>query len=206
MRWLAVLAALVPAACGDASSDTSASSSKPSASTAAVVAGSVTAAATTGGSTASPFASGVYRYALAVPAGWQAVAAKRAWDGSGAAPTHEDPDADEWSRPDGASVFAFAAPTRHHLTGYAREWIARTAAEHGDTCPNPPAAREPVTIGGDSGVLLAWDCGILIDIAVAVHDGAGYAFVFRDPNVHAATDPADHETFVRLLRSVKFGR
>jgi hypothetical protein len=126
------------------------------------------------------------------------------WDGTKPAPTHEDPRADEWFRPDGASVFAAAAPTTKSLAGYAREWIARTTDEHGDTCPDGPVAREPATIGGGSGSLLAWDCGILIDIAVAVHDGTGYAFVFRDPTVHAATDPADRQTFIQLLGSVKF--
>ena len=80
---------------------------------------------------------------------------------------------------------------------------SRTAAEHGDTCPNGSVARENVTIGSSPGVLLAWDCGILTNI-VAVHDTVGYAFVFRDPTVHAATEAADHNTFVQLLRSVRF--
>jgi hypothetical protein len=159
---------------------------------------------TTSSATPTPFSSTVYRYTLTVPAGWSATAAKQAWDGSAPAPMHEDARSDEWSRPDGASVFAASAPTEDRLADYAAAWITRTAAEHGDTCPGRPESRERLTVGGRPGVLLAWNCGILINIALAVHGGSGYAFVFRDPNVHAATDPEDRETFVRLLRSVEF--
>jgi hypothetical protein len=150
------------------------------------------------------FSSDAYGYTVAVPAGWQATAATAAWDGSAPAPTHEDAQADVLSRPDGATTAAISAATTMGLPAYAAAWIARTAAEHGDTCPGRPVAREQVSIGGEPGVLLAWNCGILINIAVAVHGGAGYAFVFRDPGVHAATDPADHDDFVRVLRSVRF--
>ncbi|MDQ6682124.1 MAG: hypothetical protein M3Y88_02495 [Chloroflexota bacterium] len=51
---------------------------------------------------------------------------------------------------------------------------------------------------------MSWNCGILINVAVAVHNGTGYTFVFRDPAVQAATDPTDHRTFIDLLKSVRF--
>ena len=84
------------------------------------------------------------------------------------------------------------------------ETIAATTADHGDTCPPVPESQEPIEIGSEPGVLLSYDCGILINIAVAVHDGVAYVFGFRDPAVHAATDPADRETFLGLLESVTY--
>ena len=59
-------------------------------------------------------------------------------------------------------------------------------------------------MGGQPGVLLAYNCGILINIAATVHHGVGYWFAFRDPAVAAATDPADHAAFMDILRSVQF--
>ena len=53
-------------------------------------------------------------------------------------------------------------------------------------------------------MLLGFDCGILINSAVTVHDGMAYVFGFRDPSVHAATDPTDRATFLALLKSVTF--
>ena len=67
-----------------------------------------------------------------------------------------------------------------------------------------PDVTDQITIGGDPGTLLAFDCGILINNAIAVHDGVAYLFGFRDPAVHAATDPTDRATFVMLLESVRF--
>jgi len=53
-------------------------------------------------------------------------------------------------------------------------------------------------------VLLAYNCGILINIATTVRHGVAYQFVFRDGGVPAATDPADNATFMQMLRSVHF--
>ena len=95
-------------------------------------------------------------------------------------------------------------PSHAKLGSFVKKGIAFNFATHGDTCPQKPAARDPVTIGSDPGMLVAWDCGILINVGFAVHDGVGYQFVFRDPAVHAATDAEDRATFVALLESVKW--
>ena len=80
--------------------------------------------------------------------------------------------------------------------------IEGTVEDHGDTCPVTPDARNPIEIGGQPGTQLAWNCGILINQAVTVDNGVGYFFGFRDPSVQAATDSADRELFVELLKSV----
>ena len=53
-------------------------------------------------------------------------------------------------------------------------------------------------------MLLEWDCGLLINQAVVVHNGVGYFFGLRDPSVHAASNARDRKMFVRLLDSVQF--
>ena len=83
--------------------------------------------------------------------------------------------------------------------------IQGTVEDHGDTCPKAiPDAQHPIEIGGQPGMLLAWDCGLLIDQAVTVRDGVGYFFGLRDPTVQAATDAADRRLFFELLDSVRF--
>ena len=82
--------------------------------------------------------------------------------------------------------------------------VAANAKYHGDTCPPRPAARKPITIGGDPATLLEYDCGILINLAVTVHNGVGYQFLLRDPAIHASTDPTDQKAFLELLESVEF--
>ena len=67
-----------------------------------------------------------------------------------------------------------------------------------------PESQDPIEIGGEPGVLSSYDCGILINTAVTVHDGVAYVFGFRDPAVHAATSPDDRALFIALLESVKF--
>jgi hypothetical protein len=63
--------------------------------------------------------------------------------------------------------------------------------------------RQRINVGSDQGVLLAYNCGILINLAAAVHNGVGYQFGFRDPTVNAATDPADEATFLAILESTQ---
>jgi hypothetical protein len=51
---------------------------------------------------------------------------------------------------------------------------------------------------------VAFNCGLLINLAVALHHGVEYQFTLRDPTVQAATDPADQAVFSRILESVHF--
>ena len=150
-----------------------------------------------------PFTSKTYGYSLTPPAGWTTIQATAKWDGKGA-PTHDVPEADQFISPGPASAWFFGAPTSKDLAAREAERVAANAKDHGDTCPPVPESQDPIEIGGEPGVLSSYDCGILIDTAVTVHDGVAYVFGFRDPAVHAASSPDDRALFLGLLESVKF--
>jgi hypothetical protein len=149
----------------------------------------------------SSFTSAVYGYSVEVPAGWGTIKAKVAWDGTSKT-SSDSPNVDRWVSRTGESAWGFAAPYAGDLSAYTKRAVADNAKYHGDTCPPTPEVEDPITIGGEPGVLLAYDCGILINIAVTVHDGVGYTFALRDPTIPAATDPADAAIFAALLDSV----
>jgi hypothetical protein len=153
------------------------------------------------------FASTRYRYSITLPIGWVATPASVTWDGQGA-PTVEDPFVDVFGPPGGTAsgkaALALAAPTKSSLAAWVADGIRTNSEVHADTCPLKPDSVEPVTIGGQPGKLETLNCGILIKAAFTVAHGYGYRFVFRDPNVQAATDPADHATFTTMLESVVF--
>jgi hypothetical protein len=149
------------------------------------------------------FNSDLYGYRLALPTGWSAAPARVRWDGTGQ-PAYNDPSVDRFSGSPSLSTFGFAAPTGLALNVYADDVIARTAQFHGDTCPDPPKSRESITVGGSPARFIAFDCGLLINIVVVVHNGTGYEFVMRDTGVNAATDPHDRSALDAILGSVKF--
>ena len=157
--------------------------------------------AASGSSTA--FTSRQYGYSLTLPPGWTTVSAMLAWDGTGM-PGHDQAEADQFVGPGSASSWFVGALTTKDLAGQVKQVIDGTAKDHGDTCPPVPSSQDAITIGGEPAKLLSYDCGILINNAVAVHDGMAYVFGFRDEAVHAATDPADRKTFIDLLKTVKF--
>jgi len=146
----------------------------------------------------------MYHYALTLPAGWAAAPAAAPWDGSGA-PTHGEPVVDSFVGPASPASWAFGAPTKETLSAYVASVVSDNFKFHGCTCPAKPESVEPIEIGGEPGALIAWNCGILINLAATVHGGIGYHFGFRDPAVHAATDPTDRAVFSTLLSSVTFG-
>jgi hypothetical protein len=137
-----------------------------------------------------PFTSNTYGYSLSIPADWHAIQATKSWDGKGA-PFHDVPEADQFVGPAAASAWFFGAPTTKNLPDRVTESITANAAEHSSTCPPVPSIQDPIQIGSEPAVLLGYDCGILINSALAVHNGKAYLFGFRDPSVHAATDPTD---------------
>lgn len=177
----------------------------PTASTAATAkpATSTPSAAPSAATEPTTFTSTTYGYSLTVPAGWSAVQASKVWSGTGA-PFFGDPVGDQFDAPGVASVAGIAAATTEDLKAYIKARIAANTADHSDTCPAVPERKDPVKIGDESGMLLAWNCGILINMAVTVHDGLGYVFGMRDPAVHAATDPTDRAALLQLLKSVDF--
>ena len=208
-------AAVVVAACASGSPSAPASSSLAAASpgsspspraSAATSTPPVTPAATSAPSAStgsSAFTSKTYGYSLTVPAGWTVIQATAMWDGKGA-PFHDVPEADQFVGPAAASAWFFGAPTKLDLAGKVKESIAANASEHANTCPAVPDVNDRIKIGGEPGVLLGYNCGILINSGIAVHKGRAYLFGFRDPAVHAATDPADRAAFLDLLRSVRY--
>jgi hypothetical protein len=154
--------------------------------------------------TPSTFTSALYAYSLTLPAGWYSGAAILPWDGA-SAPGDDAPTVDKLAGPGTASAFVFAAPTSDDLDKLARDTISWTVRDHGDTCPaTAPEVTEPITFGGVKARFLAWNCGILINQVVAVHDGKAYTMVLRDPGVHAAMDADDHAVLQQLLSSVIF--
>jgi hypothetical protein len=153
--------------------------------------------------TPSAFTSKLYGYSIAVPGGWSSVAATARWDGV-AGVKSDSPEVDRWISHGPRSAWASAAAYGKDLKSYTAKTIADNVKYHGDTCTAPPEAQQPITIGGEKGTLIAWNCGILINISIAVHNHIGYTFGFRDPSVSAATDPTDHTILIELLKSVEF--
>ena len=200
-RLLAPLAlAAITAAC-TGSPTTTPSQAAPTASS--PVATTLVTPAPSAAATPTAFTSPLYKYSVTLPAGFKATAAEETWDGIADA-NHESANADRFVGPVNAIFWAFAAPTGMDLDAYVQDRVAANARNHGDTCPPKPSVNDPTTIGGEPGVLLAWDCGLLINAAVAVRGGVAYNFAMRDFYVKAATDPADAAMFQGILASVTF--
>ena len=157
--------------------------------------------------TATPvrFDSPEYGYTVTLPAGWTANQAYSKWDGKTEL-SKDSFDVDVFLGPSSTISFATAARWTHGLASYAKYLIASTARFHSDTCPRSPNRQTGITIGGRPGVLLDYNCGILINIAAIVQHDVGYVFTFRDDSVQAASDRADHALFAQILRSVEFPR
>jgi hypothetical protein len=151
------------------------------------------------------FTSTRYRYSITLPSGWVASRASETWDGSGS-PAGDEPMVDAFTNPHlTGQMFDSSAPTKSLVAAWVANGIAENFAVHGDKCPQRPNSVEPVTISGQPGSLVAWNCdGTLINMAFTVTNGYGYRFVFRDPYVNAATDPADMAIFTTMLGSVVF--
>ena len=149
------------------------------------------------------FVSKAYGYSVTVPAGWSVAASSKQWGGS-SAPSFNAPELDKFELPDAATVAGLAAPTTKDLPAYVQDRIAANVKDHGDTCPPVPDTSDPIEIGGQPATLLSWNCGILINFGITVHDGMGYTFGMRDPDVRAATDPTDRALLVEFLKTVQF--
>ena len=140
---------------------------------------------------------------MTLPAGWTVTPASAKWDGTSSL-SSDSAEVDQFIGPSSATSTGTAAPYGKKLADFAKELVAWNYKYHGDTCPAKPESQTPIKIGGVAGVLVQWNCGILINTAVTVHNGVAYQFLFRDPAVQAASDPTDKATFLSLLASVKF--
>ena len=200
--FLSFVALVVVAACsGSSPSASSAPASQPPS------AADATAVVTTSPSAASTpltYTSQLYGYSIVLPAGWSVGAARIRWDGA-SAPGNAFSSVDRFVSPATVSAFGYAGPVTTDLDRFAKDTIAWTVRDHGDTCPAAaPEATEPIQFGGEDGMLLSWNCGILINQALLVRDGTGFVFVMRDPAVQAATDATDRALLEGLLDSVTF--
>jgi hypothetical protein len=148
------------------------------------------------------FTSATYRYAVTLPGGWFSIQALEKWDGQSDLTFDYSAQVDHFGS-GSTAVIAAAAPWKRDLAAYARFWVGWTERYHGEDCPPEPDTRNPITIAGEPGVLLAYNCGIVINQAITVRNGVGWVFSFRDLGVAAATDPTDHATFLKILRSVQ---
>jgi hypothetical protein len=160
-------------------------------------------AAPTGSTRAKSFTSATYGYSLTVPAGWSVTPASARWDGTSSL-SSDSAEVDQFIGPASATASGVATPYAKKLLDYVLDLIHWTYKYHGDTCPPTPESQTPVKMGGVPGTLLEWNCGILINNAVAVRNGIAYQFLFRDQAVAGASDPTDKATFVALLASVTF--
>jgi hypothetical protein len=151
------------------------------------------------------FTSRLYAYSISVPPGWTATSSTSRWDGGGA-PDIQDLVNDNFVSPGSPAMIAASAPTSKDLATWTADGIAATYTVHKDTCPaaQHPDSVESITIGGEPGELESINCGILINVAYTVHAGQGYRLTFRDPAIHAATDPTDKATFLAMLASFQF--
>ena len=149
------------------------------------------------------FTSATYGFRVTLPAGWTSTQASNKWNGQSGL-TIDSPYVDQFRSASTPASFGVAAPWTGDLAAYTKFLVGWTAVNHGSTCPPEPATRSPITIGGQPGMLLAYNCGILINYAATVHSGVAYWFVFRDEGVDAATDPTDQATFLKMLKSVQF--
>lgn len=153
---------------------------------------------------ASTFSSDLYRYAVALPSGWELVKpATEAWDGRGA-PGHDGATTDLFKSSTGTLMWAYAAPTSATLSEATTAQIAADAAEH--PCPTTLEIDEPIAVGGDQGRFTVKHCpvvgGILVAMTAVVHDGSAYIFYFQHPP-NAAPSGDDVVMFKKLLSGVE---
>lgn len=196
---LLLVAILIGTACSSEAS--TGASAEPSSSPVAPAITSQTAA--TAAANPTSFTSDTYGYSLTLPAGWTSAQASKTWDGKSGLKS-DSAEVDRFLAPSDVTSTGVAAPEDQTLAASTDALIAATVQYHSDTCPATPEAQDPITVGGDPAMLVAWNCGILINIAVTVHNGVGYQFLWRDPAVHAATDPTDRAAFLAMLESVQF--
>ena len=147
------------------------------------------------------FTSDRYGYTVSLPAPWAlSYKASTTWDGIGS-PSHEGSYVDQFTAP-GVVAWAVAAPTKQTLAAYVAHTEDTAAAQHG--CPKKPDADEPISVGGQPGRLLTMHCGILVLVAITIHNGSAASFSFQSPFGSSGTDAADRALFLRFLKGIRF--
>ena len=162
----------------------------------------VTSSAATSPSGPTVFTSPLYAYTVTIPAGWITAPAVLQWDGTKA--PGPDAETDKFAGPEQLSAWAIAGPFSGDLSAFVTNRVAANDRDHSDTCPvADPEINERLEIGGQPWVFLGWNCGAVINQALAIRAGTAYVFTFRDLGVKAATEPADRALFLSILDSVE---
>jgi hypothetical protein len=108
---------------------------------------------------------------------------------------------DLFQGPDGVQAWADAAPTTKNLAAYAAWTIRHARAGHPCSAPQTDQA---IRIGGAPARLLGMQCpagsGFLVEIAVTVGNGTGFAFASQNPTGTKHTDKAAFRTFLAGIR------
>ena len=126
------------------------------------------------------FTSTTYGYTLTPPVQWSAAQASARWNGQSGLDINSD-QVDTFRSPTvDPAIWVVATPWQQSLAAFTSFAISWTSSFHGDSCTAEPNSMSPIIVGGQPGVLLAYDCGILINDAITVVRGVGYWFVFRD--------------------------
>jgi hypothetical protein len=144
-----------------------------------------------------------YGYTETLPAGWRlGRQATRQWNGKGG-PGYDRPVVDLFAGPRGVQAWAIAAPTKQSLAAYTARIIRHARAAH--PC-SPPQTSQAITIGGAPARLAGMQCpagsGFLVEIAVTVRNGTGFAFTSQPaPGTTRADQPA--AAFRKFLAGIR---
>jgi hypothetical protein len=163
---------------------------------------------TTGPAPARMVTSRHYGYTEALPAGWRlARQATRPWNGKGG-PGYDRPVVDLFIGPSQIQAWAIAAPTKQTLAAYTARIIRHARAAH--PC-SPPQTSQAITIGGTPARLLGMQCparsGFLVQFAVTVRNGTGFAFTSQNPTATTAANRAtDRAAFRKFLAGIRLRR
>jgi hypothetical protein len=149
-----------------------------------------------------------YGYTETLPAGWRlARQATRQWNGKGG-PGYDRPVVDLFIGPSQIQAWAIAAPTKQTLAAYTARIIRHARAAH--PCA-PPQTDQAITIGGTPARLLGMQCparsGFLVQFAVTVRNGTGFAFTSQNPTATTAANRAtDRAAFRKFLAGIRLRR
>ena len=144
------------------------------------------------------FRSGLYGYAVALPADWSALPDQH-WGGIGApGPV----DVFRGQRYVAALVFAVPRPARPVVYATA---ITRTATQL--PCPAAPEISQAVTIGGTPAWLIDMRCpargGVLMLAAVTTGGQSALVITFEDSSGMSSAEPADRAAFAEFLAGIR---
>jgi hypothetical protein len=155
----------------------------------------------------SVFTSELYGYTAMLPGSWTSLQAAATWNGtSPASPGHDATNVDQFTAPPrDSNLWAYAAPTKLTLAKYVTQTLDAAAAEH--PCSEgsqKPENNEAIVVGGEPARLITIHCGILVLLAITIHDGVGAVFGFQDPSGDLSLDTEDRGAFMSFLNGIRF--